>query len=505
MRRFFYVFLVGGIIGGIFISASTIQITSAATPVIAVNCGGGAAGSFIADSFFTGGTPVTYAKTIDLVGVTDAAPAAVYQSERWGEFSYSLSNFTVGASYTVRLHFAEIYFTGAGLRKFNVLINGVSALNDFDIVAEAGGINKGVTRDFSAVANGSGQIVIQFTKGSADAAKCSGIEVYSQTPLPPPPSPLGSLTIRPGTEFAADSFVHKPLPDNAELDSQSAIWVASIQNQISKYYGVAAVNYRQYAPTIFVVPASQPTVRVKAWDRNNAAWSFAPLQAKWDAVPLPLDFQVSLGTDQEAVIYQPSTGKVWEFWLMRKTGTKVTDSVGQLVDEWGARWGGRLDNISSNPGYFPTENGDWYTTTGIKYGTTATSLAFLGLTMTIQEQQAGVIDHAVGVALPETRAYPVWSFPANRSDGKIQSVDAIPQGTTFRLPANLNLDAMTMDPYALMIAKAVQKHGMVVWDTAGAVSFRAENPANLYPQGQDPYTKVGGILNCPNGVSSQPC
>src|SRR3989344_1912767 len=187
MRRFFYVFLVGGIIGGIFISASTIQITSAATPVIAVNCGGGAAGSFIADSFFTGGTPVTYAKTIDLVGVTDAAQAAVYQSERWGEFSYTLSNFTVGASYTVRLHFAEIYFTGAGLRKFNVLINGVS------------GINKGVTRDFSAVANGSGQIVIQFTKGSADAAKCSGIEVYSQTPLPPPPSPLGSLTIRPGT------------------------------------------------------------------------------------------------------------------------------------------------------------------------------------------------------------------------------------------------------------------------------------------------------------------
>ncbi len=221
-------------------------------------------------------------------------------------------------------------------------------------------------------------------------------------------------------------------------------------------------------------------------------------------MPLPTNFVAASGTDQEAVVYQPSTGKMWEFWLMQKTGAKVTNSAGQSVDEWGARWGGMMSNMSTNPGYFLTEGGDWNTTTGAKYGTTATSLAFLAGIITIEEQQKGVINHVIGVALPEVLAYPKWSYPANRTDGTTSSTNAIPEGTRFRFPASLNLDAITMDPYARMIAKAVQKYGMVVWDKAGTVSFRGENPASNYPGGS-PYTKSGGILACPGGVSQQAC
>lgn len=330
-------------------------------------------------------------------------------------------------------------------------------------------------------------------------------QIPPTTPPPAPaPVPGPSLTIVPGREFAADSFVHKPLADNAPLDANSAAYVSNIVRQISQYYKVAAVNINQYTPAIFIVPANQTTVRVKAWDRSNPSWSNAGIQAKWAAVPLPDNFVAASGTDQEAVVYQPSTGKMWEFWLMQKTGAKVVNSAGQTVDEWGARWGGRMDNVSTNPGYFLTEGGDWNTTTGIKYGTTATSLSFLGGIITIEEQQKGVIEHVVGVALPEILAYPRWSYPANRSDGQISAANAIPEGTTFRFPADLNLDAIAMDPYARMIAKAVQKHGMVVWDRAGTVSFRAENPANKYSDG-NPYTKAGGILNCPGGVSQQAC
>ena len=114
------------------------------------------------------------------------------------------------------------------------------------------------------------------------------------------------------------------------------------------------------------------------------------------------------------------------------------------------------------------------------------------------------IDHVVGIALPETLAHPRWSYPANRTDGLFTENDPIPEGAMFRLPASLNLDAMNMDPYSRMIAKAVQKHGMVVWDKAGAVSFRAENPVGTYSDG-DPYTKVNGILRCPNGASQPVC
>ena len=51
--------------------------------------------------------------------------------------------------YTVRLHFAEIYWTAAGQRRFNVAINGTQVLTNFDIFATAGA-NKALVRDFSA-------------------------------------------------------------------------------------------------------------------------------------------------------------------------------------------------------------------------------------------------------------------------------------------------------------------------------------------------------------------
>lgn len=328
--------------------------------------------------------------------------------------------------------------------------------------------------------------------------------VIPPTTPPPATTPVAagrSLTMVPGREFAANSFVHRPLPDNAPLDPNSSAWVSNIQSQISKYYGVAAVNISQYTPAIWVVGADQPTQRVLVKDWSNPSYTFAPLQAKWDAVPIPDGFVPASGTDQEAVIYQPSTGKVWEFWLMRKTGAKTTDSAGRSVDQWGARWGGRIENIAASDGTFPTEGGSWSTTTGQKYGTTATSIAFMSGIITIEEQERGVINHVVGIALPETLSGR-WSYPAHRTDG-VFGGNAIPEGTIFRLPANLNLDAMNMDPYARMIAKAVQKYGMVVWDKAGTVSFRAENPAGY--AGGNPYTKAGGILKCPNGVNTSAC
>ena len=312
-----------------------------------------------------------------------------------------------------------------------------------------------------------------------------------------------SLTITPGREFTTDCWVYKPLAPNAPLDGRSAAYVANLNSQIQRYYGVAAVNINQFTPAIWIVGPNQPTVRVKLVDWTNPSYTFQPLQDKWAAVPLPDNFEPASGTDEEACVYQPSTGKVWEFWLMRKTGARIKNSAGKTVDEWGARWGGKLDDVSKAWGTFPTEGGDWKSATGQTYGTTATSIAFLSGVITIEEQQRGVINHVIGIALPETLAGR-WSFPAQRSDGLTNADNAIPEGTIFRLPANLNLDAMDMDPYARMIAKAVQKYGMVVWDRAGTVSFRAENPANKYPEG-DPYTKVNGILRCPGGQSQSAC
>src|SRR6202022_4705131 len=119
---------------------------------------------------------VTSGNTITTSGVSNPAPQAVYQSNRYGNFTYTIPNLTPGASYTVRLHFAETYWTAAGSRPFNVSINGQQVLSGFDILATAGGANKAVIEQFTTTASTSGAITIQFATVK-DNAQVNGIEV----------------------------------------------------------------------------------------------------------------------------------------------------------------------------------------------------------------------------------------------------------------------------------------------------------------------------------------
>jgi 20S proteasome alpha/beta subunit len=293
-----------------------------------------------------------------------------------------------------------------------------------------------------------------------------------------------SLIMTPGVEFSANSDIFQPLPNDAMVDPHSAAWVGDLLQANAAV--PANVNIEQYSPPIFIVGANQPTVQILAAPRPSdptfASWGAGPLGAQLSAVPLPSDFKPSAGTDHEAIIFQPSTGKYWEVWLAAKTGAMTTDSAGNVVPQWQAGWGGYISNLATNSGSF---NGG--------FGTAASGLPLLAGLMTIAEQQAGVINHSIHISIPQALAN-VFVGAAMRTDGGSIDPNAIPEGATFRLPADLNLDSMVMDPYTRMIAKAVQKYGMVVSDTNGSgVDFYAENPDGRYAV--DPYYGPTGILH----------
>jgi fibronectin type 3 domain-containing protein len=145
--------------------------------VLDINVGGGAAGSWVADEFFIGGTATSTGATINTSLVANPAPQAVYQTNRYGTFTYTIPGFTAGASYIVDLHFAETYWTMPGQRQFNVLINGNEVLKNFDIVAFAGGENVATVQSFMAAADSAGTITIQFEVGAADNPQVNGIEI----------------------------------------------------------------------------------------------------------------------------------------------------------------------------------------------------------------------------------------------------------------------------------------------------------------------------------------
>lgn len=171
--------------------------THGATVEFAVNAGGAAASPFAADAFFTGGGSFSSGSTINTSGVTSPAPQAVYQTERYGSSAYTFPGLVPGTNYLVRLHFAETYFSATGQRRFNVLINGTQVLTNFDILAEAGGQNIAVVKEFTVPANTSSQIIVQFQNGAADNAKVSGIEIIN-TSAPSAPTIRFNVDINAG-------------------------------------------------------------------------------------------------------------------------------------------------------------------------------------------------------------------------------------------------------------------------------------------------------------------
>jgi|GEM_PF-2104200 len=165
---------------------ASVSVTSTEMTIYRINCGSNnAIAPFTGDQYASGGTQRTVTNTVSTGGVTNPAPMAVYQSERYGNLTYTLPNLIPSGSYRVRLHFAELYQTAAGRRRFNVAINGTTVLSSLDIFAITGGRYRALVREFEASANSSGQIVIGLTT-LANNATISGIEVIQTAPNDPP-------------------------------------------------------------------------------------------------------------------------------------------------------------------------------------------------------------------------------------------------------------------------------------------------------------------------------
>jgi hypothetical protein len=159
-----------------------------------------------------------------------------------------------------------------------------------------------------------------------------------------------------------------------------------------------------------------------------------------------------MGTDSEITIYDPSADQEWEFWVAKSTN-----------GQWSACWGGTIQHVSQDPGIFPS---------GL--GATATGLPLLGFIVRISELQAGLIQHAINIAVVRTQATN-FSWPANRTDGKTADPDTLMEGQRVRLDPTFDVSTLP-NAAERTIAKAMQDYGMLLTDTSGAVDIQAEDP-----------------------------
>lgn len=273
--------------------------------------------------------------------------------------------------------------------------------------------------------------------------------------------------------FSPGSFWYQEIPRDAPLHPNSANFVAEFLRQKKAYYGTVSINTTAYACPIYVVGPDVKPVEVTEWDAQKKGFKDPRLAAQWSAVPIPDYAEPAEGTDAEMCVYQPSTDSLWEFWQARKVNGK-----------WQACWGGGMTKVSENPGIWENH-----------YGTTATSLPFMGGQITPAELRRGTIEHVMGISLVDIENYDIVSWPATRSDGynPEKLPNRIPEGLRFRLDPSVDVEALSLPPVGKTIARAAQKYGFVVWDKAGAITLRADNPKSLTRcGGKDPYPELFG-------------
>jgi hypothetical protein len=116
-----------------------------------------------ADRYFIRGQRVMRAEAIK-----GAADSELYVGERYGNFVYSIP--VAPGRYTVTLRFCETWFGpkkpaggGEGIRVFDVYMNGMALLRNFDIFKEAGGEDHPLDKVFHALQpNAQGKLVFSF-------------------------------------------------------------------------------------------------------------------------------------------------------------------------------------------------------------------------------------------------------------------------------------------------------------------------------------------------------
>jgi len=219
-----------GILNGIQIvpagGTTTPPPTTAGSSLVNINAGGnaftGADGTqWAADQSYSGGD-LAYTS----YPISGSPDLQLYRSARrglYGNFGYTipLSN----GAYNLKLRFAEILLGGKGQRVFNVNVNGVPVLTNFDIVADAGGSLIADDKTFP-VTVGNGKLQIDVI-GVVGFGLLNGIQVYPATQ--PTASPALSLSTT-SLSFAGTANGSNPAAQNvsiANAGSGTLAWTAA--------------------------------------------------------------------------------------------------------------------------------------------------------------------------------------------------------------------------------------------------------------------------------------
>ncbi|MFC4149361.1 malectin domain-containing carbohydrate-binding protein [Micromonospora mangrovi] len=230
--------------------------------------------------------------------VPSSTPISLFNSERWDQNTAPDMQWDLpvqaGTRVDVRLYLANRYAgTGTvGKRKFDVSIDGVLKLNDFDPVAAAGGTDKGTMRSFSVVSDG--MVDVDFGR-VLENPLVQGIEVVKTAPTPTASDVLyrvnaggDTLAASSGPSWAGDTTAAPSAYHNTGSDVTAYTTNATLDSTVPAGTPVALYNAERWDQVTdpnmewdFPVPAGQQ-VQVRLYLANRYAGTATVGKRKFD-------------------------------------------------------------------------------------------------------------------------------------------------------------------------------------------------------------------------------
>jgi hypothetical protein len=329
---------------------------------------------------------------------------------------------------------------------------------------------------------------------------------FSGTPPVTPPPVTPPVTVGKDPWRANKTLVwNKKLPATTPVNPFNANYVSRIVGFLRSPgpYNIQESihpNVEAYAGPFYVATAADPIQLVSyggGWDAAGTPGGIRIVNTGDDAgrynalngasglngVRIPVGAKASTGTDHEMCIYDSVTDILYEFWSVLEPHQTTDFASGGPTTQTNPTGRYQVMTAGVMPNFTKTSTGRMIDTpaymlpngVGGLWGTCATGLSQTGGRVTVQDMIDGVIPHAIDVALPGNLKNKDYSYPAWRSDwGDLPIEQGPPEGLRFRLPLGIDLSMVT-NPFALMVAKALQDYGAIINDLSGKVSMRFDN------------------------------
>lgn len=267
----------------------------------------------------------------------------------------------------------------------------------------------------------------------------------------PPARPLES----PSRAFSTDSWWNTPLPYDVPLNPAAHQILHYLRTAPESGPGcltLAGAGDSHWGQPVYDAGRGDPSYDIDGLP--HPLWELKHLR-------IPVGAQAAQNSDNSMSVYDRHKG-----YVVALTGAEYHEDR----DEWSAA-GATITYLDSNGLHVATGESDDPRNRGTHRGNNGATMA-----VELDEVRSGAVRHVLKVAAgPEVASRHV--FPMVGSDGDYEGSDPAvpPQGLRLRIKPSVDLDAMGLQPEALVIARALQTYGFYIGDSGGTTALKLEN------------------------------